>query len=367
MSDRKKLSSPLYFVGLHVLAFSLICLASCTKRPSEPVESRKEQGQAKIVNLATWSNYISPELAAQFEKKTGIKVQISNYSSNEELLAKLQAGASGYDVIMPSDYMVFTMSKLGLLQELDQKQIPNLKAVDPKYQKKIYDPANRYSVPYDWGTTGIAVNHSIFKGQIKSWKDLFQKEELNGKFSLLDDSRETIGAALKSLGYSLNSKNPAELARAKETLLKAKIRVKAFNSETKVPLATGEVVVAHAYMTDALQARQVSGKQIEYLIPEEGGTFWIDNLTISKGASHLAEAHQLINFLLEPQSSLSTVLNILVAPTNMNTFKLLPQELQQNPGLFPPQARLAKCEMIEDLGEATQLWDQIWTEIKAQN
>jgi spermidine/putrescine transport system substrate-binding protein len=329
------------------------------------------KAEPKVVNLAIWSNYVNQDTMNAFEKKTGIKVQMSNYSSNEELLAKLQAGASGYDVIVPSDYMISAMSHLGLLQKLDYTKIPNSSEISAQFLKKGFDPSNEFSLPYDWGTTGIAINRSSYKGQIKGWKDLFNNPDLAGKMTLLDDVRETVGAALKSLGYSLNSKNPAELAKAKELLFKVRPRVKAFTSEPMMPLVNGETAVAHAYMSDALQARKQtggpSGSKIEYIIPEEGATLWIDNLAIPKGALHSDEAHALINYLLEAHSNAATVMSVFVAPTGKNTFALLPSELQNDPALFPKGAVLEHLEMLQDLGESLALWDRIWTEVKAKS
>jgi len=352
-----------------VLLVVLISIARCTKKaPEAPNATADAQSDAsKVVNLAIWSNYLSPELVTEFEKKTGTKVQISNYSSNEELLAKLQAGATGYDVVVPSDYMVFAMSQLGLIRELDRAKLTNYKSLDPKYLGKKYDPTNKFSVPYDVGTTGIAINRAAFKGTVKSWKDLFTSPELAGKFTLLDDVRETLGAALKSQGYSLNSKNPEELAKAKDLLVKNRSRVKAFTSEPMMPLVNGETLVAHAYMSDALQARRQTQGKIDYIIPEEGATLWIDNLVIPTGAQHVTAAHAFINFLLEPKSNASTVMNVLVSPANKDAFALLPKDLQQNPALFPGPQVMKKLEMLEDLGDALAQWDRIWTEVKAQS
>ncbi|MGZ3689705.1 MAG: polyamine ABC transporter substrate-binding protein, partial [Bdellovibrionota bacterium] len=338
---------------LALLALSL-ALVSCTKKTSAP----------QIVNLAIWSNYVSPELLAEFEKRTGIKVQISNYSSNEELLAKLQAGASGYDVAVPSDYMVFAMSKLGLLQRLDYSRLSNAKSLDSHYLKKQYDTENKYSIPYDWGTTGIAVNRETYKGSLKGWNDLFNNPALAGKFTLLDDVRETLGMALKAQGFSMNSKDPAQLAKAKELLMKVRVKVKAFTSEPMMPLVNGETAVAHAYLSDALQAKKQSGGKIDYVLPEEGCTIWIDNLVIPTGATHLQAAHQFINFLLEPRSNVSTVMSVFVSPANKEAMGLLPKEfVASNKILFPTDAQLKKCEMIQDLGESLSLWDRIWTEV----
>jgi spermidine/putrescine transport system substrate-binding protein len=354
-----------------VLAGSV--LSGCTKKAEVPGSNAgsstaaEAPASARIVNLAVWSNYVSPELLAEFEKKTGIKVQVSNYSSNEELLAKLQAGASGYDVAVPSDYMVFAMTQLGLIRELDYSLLPNSKSLNPKFLKKPYDATNKYSVPYDWGTTGIAVNRTLYKGEIKGWKNIFENTDLTGKFSLLDDVRETLGAALKALGYSLNSKNPDELQKAKALLIKNRGKIKAFTSEPMMPLVNGETAVAHAYLSDALQARRNSGGKIDYVIPEEGCTLWIDNLVIPTGVQHLKEAHAFINFLLEAKSNVSTVMSVFVAPANQDAFALLPKEFQANKMLFPSEKALAKCEMIQDLGETLAVWDRIWTEVKAQS
>ncbi len=343
----------------YLVLTSLLALTSCTaKGPSTD--------QPRVVNLASWSNYVSPELLADFEKRTGIKVQISNYSSNEELLAKLQAGASGYDVAIPSDYMVFAMGKLGLLKPLDFSLLTHSKSLDPKFLKKSFDPENKISVPYDWGTTGIAVNRALYKGEMTSWKNLLQNKDLEGKFTLLDDGRETIGATLKMLGLSLNTKNPSDIQKAKDFLIQTKARVKGFTSEPLMSLVNGETAVAHAYVSDTLQARRKSGgEKIEYVIPGEGCTLWIDNLVIPTGAQHLKEAHEFINFLLEAKSNVSTVMSILVAPANREAFSLLPREIQTNSALFPSSKVMAKMEMMEDLGQATNLWDRVWTEVKA--
>ena len=362
------------FSSLIALSAFAVMAVHCT-RQGEPQGSNqgsnqknktRGEAQARVVNLAIWSNYLSPELISLFEKKTGIKIQISNYSSNEELLAKLQAGASGYDVAVPSDYMIFIMRKLGLLEELDFSQLSNTKSLAPKFLKKSYDPENKNSVPYNWGTTGIAIHRNLYSGTVKGWRDLFEKPELSGKISLLDDAREVLGAALKALGYSLNSMTESELMKAKALLLKTRSRIKAFTSEPKMPLINREIAVAHVFMSDALQARQATGGKVDYLVPEEGGTLWIDSLVIPKGARHLKEAHEFINFLIEASANVSTVTHILVAPVNQLAFALLPKALQNDTSLFPSAAALAKCEMIQDLGESMAVWDRIWTEVKAR-
>lgn len=343
------------FVVALALAF---VSASCTKKA--------EEGKGKrTMNLAIWSNYVTGDFLKKFEEKTGIHVETTIYSSNEELLAKLQAGASGYDIAVPSDYMVFTMSKLDLLHPLDAAKIPNRKNLDPKFMGRGFDEKNTYSMPFVWGTTGIAVNRSLYSGTIKGYKDLLTKEDLKGKFSLLDDVREALGAALKSEGLSLNAKKPEEIERAKKVLMGARDRVKAFTSETMAPLASGELPVAQAYMTDALQARAKSGGKIDFILPVEGGTLWIDNLVIPKGAKNIAEAHEFMNFILDGDALVSTAKAVYVAPANLVAKGLLPPELQKDQALFPTADQLKNHEMIEDLGDLLTVWDRAWTEVKA--
>jgi spermidine/putrescine transport system substrate-binding protein len=320
---------------------------------------------ARQVNLAIWGNYLAPEQQRMFTEKTGIEIRVTNYSSNEELLAKLQAGASGYDVAVPSDYMVEIMSKMGLLEKLDPNQLPHFSEVSPEFLKQAYDPANEYSVPYAWSVTGIAVNRDLFKGEIKGWKDLFENKELAGKISLLDDAREAIGAALKSKGLSYNSTKPEDLKKAKDLLLEARKRVKMFRSDMIDSLVNKEVAAGQAYMVDANQAWKKTGGKVEFVLPAEGTTYAIDNLVIVKGAKNIKEAHELIDFLLQPEVNKIFVENIMAGPVLKKTMDLLPDALKKNTKLFPPKDVVLKSEKIRDLGEATRLYDEAWTEVKS--
>ncbi len=346
-------------IALGLTLSGLLWVSGCTKGENTASVER-------VVNLATWSSYVTPATIEAFQKKTGIKVQISNYSSNEELLAKLQAGASGWDVAVPSDYMVYAMVKLGLLVKLNYAELPNAKALDSQFLNKEYDSKNEYSLPWDWGTTGIAINRNKYSGEIKGWKDFFSREDLAGKVTLLDDAREAIGAALLSMGLDLNTTKPEDLQRAKALLLKFKPRLKAITTEVKTAIETGDIPVAHSYSTDTLQGARNTGGKVEYIIPEEGATLWIDNLVIPTGAKHLKEAHELINFMLDPAIAKVTVENLFVGPTHKGVFGVLKPELQTNAKLFPPPAVMSKLQMMHDLGESLVQWEKIWTEVKAQ-
>ena len=349
------------------LCLALLAFSACTKKPEAPSASSASQKAARTLNLAIWSNYLSPETLQEFTQKTGIQVQVSNYSSNEELQAKLQAGGSGYDVAIPSDYMVYAMIQLGLLEPLDKTKIPNQKNLDPTFLGRPFDKDNKYSLPINWGTTGIARNKKLYAGPLKGWKDLLTRSELKGKFTLLDDAREALGTALKAQGLSLNTHSQADIDKAKAMLLEARSRVRGFNSETKMPLIQGEIAVAQAYSSDALQAAEATHGDVEYIIPEEGATLWLDNLVIPKGAPHAAEAHEFINFLYTPDVAKRTVTTLWLASANREAIALLPEAFKNNPALFPPESTRKRLEEMMDLGEASVLFDRAWTEVKAAN
>jgi len=352
------------FVGF--MFASALLVSGCTKSGNDGSAQAPEKARAKrVVNLAIWAAYLSPGTQAEFTRKTGIELHVSNYVSNEDLLAKVQAGASGIDVCVPSDYMVDVMAKIGLLQPLDLRKIPNRAGLDPNFLKQEYDPENKFSLPYAWLTAGIAVNRELYKGTIRGWKDLFGNKELAGKISLLDDVREVMAAALKTNGFSVNSTEPAELEKAKATLKEVRGRIKMFRTDSIDPLVNKEIAVAHAYSSDAMKAREKTKGQIEYILPEEGGTRSIDNLVVLKSAAHAAEAHELIDFLISREANVEFVKTNFGGPVVLATKDRLPPELKASPSLFPSAGKLKKFERLKDLGKATQVYDRIWTEIKA--
>jgi spermidine/putrescine transport system substrate-binding protein len=343
------------WVGGLFLSVALLSLLSCTPKADE-----------KVVNLAIWGNYLSPDQIKAFTQQTGIKINISNYSSNEELLAKIQAGAASFDVAVPSDYMVEIMAKMGLLHKLDLQKIRHYPLINPTLLKPPYDPDNAFSLPYAWTTTGIAVNRDLYKGTMKSWKDLLDNAELSGKISLLDDVREALGAALKMKGHSLNSTNPKDLQEAKAALGKARHQAKMFTSDTIDILISKEVAAAQSYSSDTLQAAHKSHQNIEYVIPSEGCTRSIDNIVILKSAPHWDNALALMDFMLSPEVDRDRAERLFSGPVLTQTRKSLPQELKDNPGLFPSAEILKRMERIQDLGRNNSLYEKIWTEIKSQ-
>lgn len=320
---------------------------------------------SKELNVYNWFDYIGETTLADFEKQFGVKVNYDTYDSNDALLAKLQAGATGYDVIVPSDYMVRIMIKEGMLAPLDMENIPNFKNIDPRFHKPPYDPENKYSVPYQWGTTGFAYNKKYIKEKLDSWSALFD-ERYKGKITMLNEARDVIGSVLKYLGYSVNSRKEEELAKAKELLIKQKPLIKAYTSDQAKPmLISEESWISHIYSGDAFAAAS-ENEAIQYVIPKEGSTIWTDNMCIPQSAPHKYTAEVFINYILRPEVGAGISNHTFFASPNAAALKYIKKEIKENPSVYPPPSILAKLEFIEDLGsEATQLWDKIWTEIKA--
>jgi spermidine/putrescine-binding protein len=319
------------------------------------------------LHIFIWANYIDPEVYQLFEKEFGVKVIEENFDSNETLRNKLQAGVTGYDIIVPSDYTVEILIRQGLLAELDLQKIPNFENISPRFRNLYYDPQNRYSIAYLWGTTGIGYNAQKIETAPTSWAEIFEPSRLErykNRVSMLDDPRETIGAALKYLGYSINSTDPEILEAAKEILLVQKPYLARYDSETYDDfLLSGDLLIAHGWSGEFARAR-TENPHIRYVIPQEGGVIWADNLAIPKGAKNRDVAHLFIDFLLRPQIS-ARIVNFLRYPSaNEAARRSISPEILTDPAIYPPEEILEKLEWIRDVGEALALYERVWDEVK---
>lgn len=316
------------------------------------------------LNVFTWAGYISDEIRTEFKKEFGVNVVVDTYGSNEDLLAKISAGATGYDIIMPSDYMVSKMVKENLLAELNLDNIPNFKNISPLFINKYFDPENRYSVPYTFGTAGIAYDSSAVSPAPNSWAVLWD-EKYKNQFSMLDDPRETPAVALKLLGHSLNTTDPEQLRQAKEQLIAQKPLVKQYKSEAEEPLIAGEVVMAHCWSGDAFRAAE-KRLAIHYVIPKEGSSQFIDNVCIPKSAPHKDLAEEFINYLLRPEVNAKISAFTMYATCVPAAKEHLPEDLLKHKYIYPSEEVLKSLEWIEDLGDFTQQYSRAWDEIKAK-
>ena len=343
----------------HTLAIFLLtsCQTGCESKGNSTNQKKQK------IHLFIWGEYTSPKVFHDFYEKTGIEVVESNFASNEEMLAKIQTGADGYDIIVPSDYMVTVMTKLDLLAPLDKNKIPNLKNIEAALLDQPYDRKNIYSVPYAWSIVGIVFNGKKINTPVDSYKDLFSRHELTHRFSILDDSREMIASALKSEGLSANTTDDRDLEKIKSMLFKIKTRCREFNSAPTSQLLQGDLIAAQMYSNEALKLAQKS-PQFRFTIPQDGFTMAIDNMVIPRKSKHPELAIELINYLLEPSVNLQFATDVLIAPVVRGVYDQLPKFLSQQPAIGPINRIAEKSEMIFDLGETTKKYDRIWTELK---
>ena len=319
--------------------------------------------QKNQLNVFTWSGYVSDEIRSGFEKEFGVKVIVDTYGDNEALLAKLSAGATGYDIIMPSDYMVSIMIKKNMLAELNHDNIPNFQNIGPSFLGKYFDTENRYSVPYTFGTAGIAYDSSVITPDPDSWTVLWD-EKYKNQFSMLDDPRETLGVALKLLGYSLNTTEPEQLREAKEKLIAQRSLVKQYKSEAEEVLIAGDVAMAHCWSGDAFRAAE-KRPSIRYIIPKEGSSQFIDTVCIPKSAPHKALAEKFINYLLRPEVNAKISAFTLYGTCVPKAKEFLPEELLKHKYIYPSKEVLESLEWIQDQGDFTPQYSRAWDEIKA--
>jgi putrescine transport system substrate-binding protein len=336
-----------------------------------------------VVNFYNWSDYIDPTVLDDFTKETGIKVRYDTFDSNDTLEAKLFAGNSGYDVVVPSGFFLSRQITAGIFQKLDKSKLPNLVNVWTEIANRlaIYDPGNQYAVNYMWGTTGIGYNVKDAReilgadATIDSWADAFEPDKI-AKFKdcgihFLDSSDDIMPAALYYLHLDPNSSDPADLQQAADLLSKIRPYVRKFHSSEYLnALATGEICFAVGFSGDIKQAQKRAaqgngGVTIGYKIPKEGAQLWFDNLVIPKDAPDVAEAHALINYLLKPEVAARNSDFVAYANGNLASQKFIDRSILDDRTIYPDAATMAKLYIITAHDQKTQrLINRLWTRIK---
>lgn len=365
--------APSVRAGLLALTMSLAACGGATDRPAEVSAHGLTVSTADLgdrLNLFTWSDYIDPDLVTEFEKTYGVKVSIDYYDTNEALIAKLQAGGqSQYDVIIASDYAVEVLHQGGRIQPVDTTLIPNRRNLDARFADPPYDPGNRYSLTYQWGTSGLGVRSDLVADTsriVPSWRLVFDATAGVGPFVMMSDARELIGAALIYLGHSANSMDSTELAAAEQLLLAQRSRVLTYApfATARDLLASGDATVAHNYSGDILTAREeVPG--IRYVIPSEGAIIWTDNMAIPAGAPHPTLAGVFINFILDANVG-ARLSNFTRYPSpNAASTPLIDPGLRANPSIYPDSQTMQRLEFLRDIGAARSMYDRIFTRLRA--
>jgi spermidine/putrescine transport system substrate-binding protein len=370
---RRELMKKILIYTIAVIAALLSACADVGQPPAVNRMSDRCGDRSKLareISLFIWGQYIYPGIKVQFEEECGVKVNEIRFDSNETLLATVQAGGVHYDIIVPSDYMVQTMIADGLLMELDYNVIPNIKNMEKMNVHQYFDPGQKYSVPYFWGTSGFAVDTNVVTDYEPSWKMLFdQNSPYCGKITMLDDERETIGVALIYLGYSINDTDPAHLEEARNLLIGQAKCVKAYDSQTNDnQLIYGETVLAHMWTGDAIVAGMPdSGGRagIVYVIPQEGSAIWQDNLAIPVGAPNPYTAMVFINYLNYPDVAATNAEWVGYGTPNLDAKADIDPDVLEDESIYPSPEVEARLQWMQDVGEAAELYHRIWLEVKA--
>jgi spermidine/putrescine transport system substrate-binding protein len=316
-----------------------------------------------------WADYVNPETYPAFTKATGVKVQKDFYVSNEELQAKLQGGARGFDLIVPTGYMVQILAGEGLLQKIDQSRLPNVeKNIDPRYRGLPYDPNDEYSVPKDWGTTGFVYRTDLVKERPTTWREFVDltKTRYSKKVTVLDGIPEVIGSLAVMLGFSYNTEDEGELEQVKQELIALKPHLLAITStQYKQMLISGRAVMALGWNGDG--AAVAAKRPAKYVVAEEGGEFWVDAYAVPVGAKNPDAAYVWINYVYEPKNNArETEYTYYGSPLKRELLEpVIDEAVLADPNVFPPDETLEKLEPNEVTPEGTKLRDRIWTEFKA--
>ena len=321
-------------------------------------------GGGPVLRVYTWSDYIKPELVRRFEREHGCRVVMDTFESNEAMYAKLKAGAAGYDVLTPSSYMVSLMHKQGMLRRLDHGLLPNIAHVDREYLERAIDGTMDHSVPYMLVASGIAYLEGRVRDVVPSWT-MFGRTDLRGRMTMLNDMRETVGAALKALGYSINTTSEEELREAEGLLVEWKANLAKFeNEQYKIGLASGEFLLVHAWNGDVFQVAK-ENPDVRFVVPEEGTVISCDDLVIPDGARQVELAHAFINYLHDPRVAAENTEYIHFLCPNRSSYELLGPGIRDNPGIFLSPEIWDRSEMIDDIGEANALYVRVWDRVKA--
>jgi spermidine/putrescine transport system substrate-binding protein len=320
------------------------------------------------LNLFIWSEYIDPAIITEFEKRYDAKVTMDVYEDESAMLAKLQGGGAAlYDVIVPPDHIVPALIKLNLIAPLRQENVPNLRHIDERFASPWYDPSNRYTVPYQWGTLGIYARKPQDKQYNESWALLFDAREQPGPFVLLDGMRDTLGAALKYTGHSVNATETRALLAARNVLIEAKKRSVGFEGGVggKNRVLARTAVAAMAYSGDAMRGMKEDADTY-YFIPREGSQIWVDNLAVCAKAPNRIVAERFLNFILDPQVGARLADYNQYATPNKAALAHVHADNLANPTIYPPPDVMKRLESLRDPGPARKIYDEIWTQIKAK-
>jgi len=332
------------FLAILITVFALMYLGA-------RMNASEGYSGGNTLTIYNWGDYIEPELLEQFEAETGITVIYQTFDSNEAMLTKVEQGGTTFDVVIPSDYAIDKMKEEDLLIPLNHSKLPNLVNIDPRFMDLSFDPGNKYSVPYFWGTVGIIYNPDMTEGiDFTTWDSLWDARLKNNIF-LVDGAREVMGMALNSLHYSVNDLDEDHLQEALGKLNKLSPNVKAIvGDEIKMLLANEEAAVGIVWSGDASEIMDENDK-LDYVVPEEGSNKWFDNMVIPRTAANVEGAHQFIDFMLRPEVAAKNAEYVGYSTPNLEGLKLLPAEVSEDTRFYPPAEITDRLEVYDNLGK----------------
>lgn len=353
-----------------LISFTLFLFSSCTNKKAE--EAAKPAEEVKEFRIFTWSEYFDESAIKAFEKENNVKVKADYFSSNEQLLAKiqlsLQSSDPGYDLILPSDYMVRIMSELGSLQPLDKSKLPFLSEFDKESLHPEYDKDLTHSVPMAIGTTGVAINTKFLpelKGKSISWKDIFENPKYAGKVSLINDTKEVLQAALLVSGKNLSTATEADVKAAFEYLKSKKKQIKLFTDETRPVIESGECSICMVYSGDAITASK-NKPEIQFTLPKEGANTWADNFAIPKNAKNTELAYKFMNSVLSAQGAKDFTERTNYRTANFKAKAMLPKEVASNSTIYPNETDRKRFVYLMERKDLALLIDKEWTILRSQ-
>ncbi|MGL4606985.1 MAG: ABC transporter substrate-binding protein [Eubacteriaceae bacterium] len=315
------------------------------------------------ISIYNWGDYLDPELISQFEKENNCRVKYDTFTSNEDMYVKVKNSTDTYDILVPSDYMIQRLISEDALQSIDKAQLPNLSNIDPTALNLPFDPDNKYSIPYFWGVLGILYNPEIVTDSTDTWNILWN-EKYASKILMYDSVRDSMGASLKRLGFSMNATSETEINAARDALIAQKPLVMAYVTDNvKNLMATEGAGMALVYSGDAAIIIDENSK-LNFSIPKEGSNVYYDNFVIPKNAKNPALATTFINFMLEPENAAKNMEYVGFSAPNPNAIALMGEAWQKNPGFNIKNEDVLRCEIFEDLpNNILELYNKAWTEI----
>lgn len=318
------------------------------------------------LNILNWGEYIDPELLNLFEKETGVKVNYVEMTSNEEMLLKLRSADCIYDLCFPSDYIIEQLIANDMLQPLDMSKIPNAKNISERIKQftNVFDPDNKYSLPYLWGTVGILYNTKMVEGEVDSW-DVLWDEKYVGQVWQYDSVRDAIAVALLKLGYDINTRSADEVNAAKEELIKQIPLLKGLGTDDiRSSMENGKAALAVIYSGDALECCS-KNEDLAYVVPKEGSNVWFDNVVIPKSAKNVEAAHAFINFINDANLAARNTEYVYYSTPNQGALDLLGEEFTEDEIFNPSQEVLDRCNVFHDLGDFVDVFNTAWAEYKS--